>query len=820
MHCSETRFFAQFRATGDPDALAKVYDLTYARLMGAARRWAPDRTAAEDLLHQTFVIAIERADRYTPGRPVVAWLLAILHNEARRARRAGMRQGWQPLTEVDLGVAVENPFRRATQREQAAELSRAIEGLPEPYRGPIHLRLLRGWSHEAIAAKLGRSAGTVRMQTLRGLRLLRRSLSGGALCALLAQAVFAAPGRAAAPREAPPRGSRRVLRVSAAVGAGAVAGAMAWTAVWSLAAGGRPAASESVRQPMQSAVLADRGRQVPTLSAPRRRVSPAVAPNPTPALVVQLQPSTNQAAGRRWLRLRPLATAHPDLFERWVESDTGGCAVVPALQCGPWQVTAARGGEHASVTISPRGSSTLTIPVTSGYSVAGVVLDERGERVAHPSIWLSDAENERDGHVACVGDAAGEFRLEGVSGVRYLGARARGCAAGPLAPVAARHGDVVRVRLEVSRAHGRVAGLVLGSGQPIAGARIRCGPTADLRGVVLADGRSGLQAPPLVVHSDRWGRFEVDGVPVGRTSLVCQAEGRLGEVVPVSVAEGAVTRCTLDLRAAEITGRVIDEGGDPVAGALIRGACRGGAEGMGVRSAADGGYVIRTVPHRYIALHAVHPAFGQATQALRLDAAGGPVAWNPVLRPGPLPIRGVLTGPDGGPLAGWTVQVRGGGAGPLAGPDSATTDRRGRFALARSSGAAQALVVLPPETPCPCGPPIPVDAGCGVQDVRLPSSTMPTAEVRGRIAGPHGLPVAGLRASLTRARWVTREHLIDDHLWLPVDPDGAFRRDRLPPGEYTIRAIAPDGAATVTRTVRLTADELADLGTLLLAPSS
>ncbi len=62
--------------------------------------------------------------------------------------------------------------------QQRAALERAVQRLPPPYREVLILRM-QGLSGGAIAERLARAPGTVRMQCLRGLELLRRSLPAG-----------------------------------------------------------------------------------------------------------------------------------------------------------------------------------------------------------------------------------------------------------------------------------------------------------------------------------------------------------------------------------------------------------------------------------------------------------------------------------------------------------------------------------------------------------------------------------------------------------------------------------------------------------------
>ena len=83
--------FLIYRRTGEPDALGEVFDALAPELLLVAVRIAAPGIDAEDLVQRTFLAAIEKADRFEPGRPLSAWLLGILVKfalaEQRRSRR-------------------------------------------------------------------------------------------------------------------------------------------------------------------------------------------------------------------------------------------------------------------------------------------------------------------------------------------------------------------------------------------------------------------------------------------------------------------------------------------------------------------------------------------------------------------------------------------------------------------------------------------------------------------------------------------------------------------------------------------------------------
>lgn len=165
--------FERFRTRGDVAALERVFDKTASELMRVALHLASDPARAEDLVQATFVSAIEHAASWDRGRPLLPWLLGILARQAARARREAGRS-------IDPERLVERESLDPADESASAELSRrlasALHALPSPYRDVLEPHLLEGARAVDIARQLDRAPGTVRMQILRGLELLRRAL--------------------------------------------------------------------------------------------------------------------------------------------------------------------------------------------------------------------------------------------------------------------------------------------------------------------------------------------------------------------------------------------------------------------------------------------------------------------------------------------------------------------------------------------------------------------------------------------------------------------------------------------------------------------
>ncbi len=177
--------FARFRDEGDVAALGDVFDRAAPELLRLATHLAGDVAEAEDLVQGTFLVAIERARAYDASRPLLPWLVGILTRRATRVLRGRARR---PDAERVRSAEAVDPAREAERTELAEELHRALATCPDTYRPVLEAHLVEGRRSVEIASDLGRAPGTVRMQLMRGLELLRRALpaglAGGALVEL------------------------------------------------------------------------------------------------------------------------------------------------------------------------------------------------------------------------------------------------------------------------------------------------------------------------------------------------------------------------------------------------------------------------------------------------------------------------------------------------------------------------------------------------------------------------------------------------------------------------------------------------------------
>jgi RNA polymerase sigma-70 factor (ECF subfamily) len=175
----EAPLLAQARA-GSQAAFTELVRLCHRSVRAYLSQLVRSADVVDDLAQEVFLHAYQDLGAYTGPAPVLAWLLGIARNralqhlrsEARRLRREGRHReanlaDWRgQLAETDAAEPDE-------LERQLAALHDCLGRLPAHSRQIIHDRYFARQSAEAIAARLGKKANSVRMLLLR----IRRGLA-------------------------------------------------------------------------------------------------------------------------------------------------------------------------------------------------------------------------------------------------------------------------------------------------------------------------------------------------------------------------------------------------------------------------------------------------------------------------------------------------------------------------------------------------------------------------------------------------------------------------------------------------------------------
>jgi RNA polymerase sigma-70 factor (ECF subfamily) len=823
------QLLARVGATGDLDALGRLFDETAPGLLRLALRVTGDPAEAEDVLQETFLAVLRGAATYDSTRPAGAWLARVLSNVAARRRRRRVPARLEAASEAVLHSPPEpTPSGEAWRATRAA-----IEALPQRERVAMLLRYEQRLETARVAEILGVRESSVRSLLARGTARLRRRLGPAA------PAFFAAPGRSMSDilgrvRESVLQGASATVAGGVAVSAVpvsvAVLGglavkktAIAAVALLALVGGGGvwwALAPKDVPESDGSATASSAERGPPSQPEPatgETRLA-AAPPRATPARPAEAAPGVPRYGGRLVDEEgRPVTEAEIEILEGWEKVDgkvrSFDAATLPRRKPaadGRFDLGLQEGQGQVTVRLHTPGR----VPRWGGADQ--MIFPDRGEdivlvRVAPLSIRVLEGESERGVRGALVSafgalhrsadelrsakpkteartDEQGRAVVGVVPGLGVLVVRASGFAPRILADLdVPSAGHAVTVRLpRGARIEGR---LVDGEGRAMPGFQV------EAKGFPLFD---------QALTTDADGRFTVKDAPSAsdppepvlnyRLALWVQKPGipsaRWFRVDPPAAGETkSLTFVWHEARA--LQGRVRTASGAPVATLSVKalGAGRGNeVEGVApdAQTDAEGRFRFARIPPGAVVLRAA------GAPETRLDVpARGDVPEVEIVVPDP---RGqerlivVVRRTDGEPLAGASVRFLARGAGRPEGK-AQTTDANGETRL-EGDRLRDGSVVVTATGWAPHVHPVGEEAAPeGRVDVRLPAGL-----VRGRVVRLDGTAVrTGVWATSivpvphrSHPAWVGGDQ---PHKLLETDAEGGFVVQGV--GEHEIRLSTP-----------------------------
>lgn len=168
-------------ATGDQDALARLYDETSGVIHALALRILRSPEDAEEAVLDAYSKAWRLSGSFDSGRAsVMTWLIMMTRTIAIDRIRAGATRAErtealdQPHHEAPANDL--DPELQAVFGEQRVRVLAALAKLPEEQRAAIELAFFGGYSHSELAEKLGVPLGTVKTRVRLGLGRLRGHL--------------------------------------------------------------------------------------------------------------------------------------------------------------------------------------------------------------------------------------------------------------------------------------------------------------------------------------------------------------------------------------------------------------------------------------------------------------------------------------------------------------------------------------------------------------------------------------------------------------------------------------------------------------------
>jgi RNA polymerase sigma-70 factor (ECF subfamily) len=150
----------------------------FARLYNFASWLTQDRSAAEDLVQETYMKALKGFSSFQPGTNFRAWMYRILRNTFLTSR-SGLKAAQFDVADDELmePETAQTPETLLLARAEQETIQRTLEELPVKFREVILLCDFEEMSYSEIGQTLGIPMGTVMSRLSRARRAMRTLLS-------------------------------------------------------------------------------------------------------------------------------------------------------------------------------------------------------------------------------------------------------------------------------------------------------------------------------------------------------------------------------------------------------------------------------------------------------------------------------------------------------------------------------------------------------------------------------------------------------------------------------------------------------------------
>jgi RNA polymerase sigma-70 factor (ECF subfamily) len=173
-------------ASGDEEALGRLYDRFGAVLYAVAYRILNEKADAEEVVMEAFAQAWREAPRFDAGRgSVAAWLtmmarsraLDLARSQSRRSRITDTAAREVPSTAPAMSTGFPSPGAAVEDAERRQAVGAALAALAPPQRVAIELAYYEGLSQSEIADRLQEPLGTIKTRMRLGMQKLREALT-------------------------------------------------------------------------------------------------------------------------------------------------------------------------------------------------------------------------------------------------------------------------------------------------------------------------------------------------------------------------------------------------------------------------------------------------------------------------------------------------------------------------------------------------------------------------------------------------------------------------------------------------------------------
>lgn len=157
---------------GDKEALAELYTTYADKLLGICRHYIKNDIAAQDILHDAFVIIFVSIKELKDESKLEGWMITIVRNLSLKY----IQKKYTDIVSLShIDIEIQDEVQKPKDIELGLLLS-AIESLPNGYREVFKLSILDGLSHQEIGELLGINPHSSSSQLYRAKKMLRSIL--------------------------------------------------------------------------------------------------------------------------------------------------------------------------------------------------------------------------------------------------------------------------------------------------------------------------------------------------------------------------------------------------------------------------------------------------------------------------------------------------------------------------------------------------------------------------------------------------------------------------------------------------------------------
>ncbi len=160
---------------GDWEALESLYRSYQTPVFNLAWRLCRSREDAEDVLQETFIEVARSIGAYRGDGSLIAWIKRIAASKALMRLRKDKRTAADPLPDAD-DLPSGHPAAPAAPPAARVDLERALTQLTATARAVVWLHDVEGYTHDQIAAAMGKTASFSKSQLARAHVRLREQL--------------------------------------------------------------------------------------------------------------------------------------------------------------------------------------------------------------------------------------------------------------------------------------------------------------------------------------------------------------------------------------------------------------------------------------------------------------------------------------------------------------------------------------------------------------------------------------------------------------------------------------------------------------------